>query len=71
VFVRCGTQWRIGPAGASGLDYAALPFVMRACGIPRSEWSDVFEDLRVLEVAALNQLAADRRVAEEMAKRGS
>lgn len=48
-----GTQWRQGPSGAYGLDYNAIPFVLRMKRIPRERWPDLFEDLRVLERAAL------------------
>jgi hypothetical protein len=50
------TQWRIGPAGPAGLDYNVLPTVLRLQGIPRKEWHDLFEDLQVLEDAALKKM---------------
>lgn len=51
-----GTQWRIGMAGATGLDYAALPPVMRLVGVSRKDWPDVFEGVRVMESAALQTM---------------
>ena len=53
-----GTQWRrAGMDGmATGLDYSALPAVLRIVGVPRSEWLHVFDDLRVMEDAALEIL---------------
>lgn len=56
VFVDMGTQWRVGMAGATGLDYGPLPFVLRARGIRREHWGQVLEDLRVLEQAALKEM---------------
>lgn len=58
-FVAMGTQWRIGPAGAYGLDYAVLPHVLRLTLIPRPAWAEVFESIRVLEGAALEEMHKD------------
>jgi hypothetical protein len=52
-FISMSTQWRVGPGGATGLDYNALPGVMRMIGIPAADRSDVFEGVRVMEDAAL------------------
>lgn len=56
VFIGMGTQWRRGGmAGAlTGLDYAALPVVLRIYAIPRALWADVFDDIRQMEVAVLD-----------------
>lgn len=51
-----GTQWRVGMSGAIGLDYNALPVVMAMTGIPENERPAVFEDLRVMETAALKAM---------------
>lgn len=53
--VAMATQWRYAgmTALAAGLDYAAMPAVLRLVGVPRSEWGQVFEDLRVMEDAAM------------------
>ena len=37
----------------TGLDYNAIPPVFRLLGIPRKEWADLFEDLRVMEAETL------------------
>ena len=55
VFRCMATQWRSGFSGPTGLDYSALPFVMRTCGIKRSEWQDVFDGVRVAESVALDK----------------
>jgi hypothetical protein len=43
-------------SGPVGLDYAVLPFVMRQCGVSFSDRSNVFEDVRVMESAALEAM---------------
>lgn len=50
------TQWRVGMAGATGLDYGALPHVMRLSGVPRKNWPDVFDGVRIMEDAALETM---------------
>ncbi|AWL04226.1 DUF1799 domain-containing protein [Massilia oculi] len=56
VFAALGTQWRVGMGGATGLDYAAVPVVLRLKGVLRAEWTQLFEDLRVMESAALQTM---------------
>lgn len=48
------TQWRVGPCGATGLDYAALPAVLNIRKVKDRE--DVFECLQVMERAALKTI---------------
>lgn len=50
------TQWRSGFSGATGLDYSALPAVLRMTGMARKDWPQIFDDLRILEDAALTQM---------------
>lgn len=47
--------------GATGLDYGVLPNVFRMMAIPRGEWPALFEDLRVMESAALSTMAENRK----------
>lgn len=47
------SQWRVGAAGASGMDYAALPFVMKATGVKKKKRADVFSDVQTMEDEAL------------------
>lgn len=61
VFRRLLTQWRVGMSGATGLDYSAVPFVLRMSGIPRADWPMVFEDLRSMESSALQKMREDRK----------
>ena len=51
-----GTQWRMGVAGATGLDYVSLQSVMRLLAIPRKSWPEVFADIRDMESAALREM---------------
>lgn len=53
VFGAIRTQWRTGMNGPTGLDYAAIPVALEMIGIERSAWAQMFEDLRVMESAAL------------------
>ena len=50
------TQWRIGMAGPTGLDYAALPVAIRMVGASRADWTQLMADVRVMEGAALRSM---------------
>ena len=53
-FWALGTQWRIAYGMQRiGLDYPAIPIVLRLHGIPRARWPEIFDGLRVMEHAAL------------------
>lgn len=58
VFEHLTTQWRVGFAGATGLDYGVLPSVLRLLGMPRVEWPCLFKDIRVMERGALHHMRA-------------
>lgn len=56
-FIALGTQWRVSPAGrAYGLDYAAVPVVLRLNGVARGECPDVFQSIQVMEAAYLEAM---------------
>jgi hypothetical protein len=55
------TQWRIGPAGSTGLDYAALPVVFRLRGVKQVDRQDVFDGVQTMERAVLIEAAARRK----------
>ena len=57
LFEALGTQWRLGPGGPSGLDYAAIPATATLLGLKRRELSEVFHDLRFMENEALAVMA--------------
>lgn len=52
-FVAMSTQWRTSFGGLTGLDYNVIPSVFRLIGIPRKEWPDAFECVRVMEAEAM------------------
>ncbi len=54
------TQWRVGMSGPTGLDYVALPQVMRLTGVPRKDWQDVFDGIRTMEDAALEKMRSEK-----------
>ncbi len=61
VFICMSTQWRVAMGGATGLDYNALPNVMRLIGVPRMIYQEIFEDIRVMEDAALETMREDKK----------
>ncbi|QRN55915.1 DUF1799 domain-containing protein [Dyella caseinilytica] len=61
VFIAMATQWRVSMGGPIGLDYNALPAVMRLVGVPRAEQSDTFECIRTMEGEALRVMAEQNK----------
>lgn len=61
IFSDMMTQWRMGPAGATGLDYNALPVVLMIRAVTDDERQDVFDGLRVMEMAALKSIRERRK----------
>lgn len=59
VFIAARTQWRYATGGASGLDYSVLPELWRRMKVPPADRDDVFQDLQVLEAAALAAMHED------------
>jgi hypothetical protein len=56
VFGGLTTQWRMGPAGPTGLDYAALEPALRLMAVPTDDWPALFEDVQTMERAALEEM---------------
>lgn len=56
VFSGMQTQWRMGANGPVGLDYSVLPLVMRAMSVSRADLPDIFDGLRTMEYAALDEI---------------
>lgn len=54
VFEAMGSQWRVGPGGATGLDYGALPAVMDLLAVAQDQRRQVFADVRVMESEAIS-----------------
>ncbi len=65
VFMAMQTQWRVGMAGATGLDYGVLPAVMDMMCVDMQERRRVFSKVRVVEAEFLAAWAKRR---EEMAR---
>lgn len=58
-FQRLLTQWNVGPNGPVGLRYEAVDGVFRRLGI--EDDLAAFDDLRVMEAAALSVMADQRK----------
>lgn len=68
-FIGMSTQWRVGAAGAVGLDYNVLRSIYDTYGGSPDGWPDTFESIRVLEDGALTTM---NKIAErERKKRGA
>ena len=59
VFEALRTQWRVGAAGAVGLDYGVLPFMLEMHDVDRADWPEITADLRLMEGAALDDMHKD------------
>lgn len=56
------TQWQYGPRGQEvGMKYEGVESCMRLQGIPEAERAELFDGLRAMEVAALNEWAEGGR----------
>lgn len=53
VFRFLSTQWTVGFGGPTGLRYEVLPLALRINDVPRADWPDVIDGVRVLESEAL------------------
>lgn len=51
------TQWRVGFAGATGLDYGVLFSLMDMYATPAADRPQLLADIQVLEAAALKAMA--------------
>ena len=60
LFQRVATQWRSGFGGPTGLDYTAVYPLIDRMGLSASDWMAMLDDIRVLENAALGQMAEDQ-----------
>lgn len=59
-FCELSGQWRLSPAGgATALDYTPLFMRMERMRLSDSDWQDLFQDIRVIEAAALDQMRVD------------
>ena len=56
LFCMVQTQWRTGMNGATGLDYVPLFTLMDKRGLSGEAWQQLFDDVRVIESAALVEM---------------
>lgn len=60
LFEAMSTQWRVGMGGAVGLDYNAIKTVASMIGLKRTELTQAFPDLRMMEAEALLVMGESR-----------
>jgi hypothetical protein len=53
-------NWNMGPNGPTGLRYEAFKEVRLAQGISGKDWPELFESIRILESAALDEMHKDQ-----------
>lgn len=56
LFSRLSSQWRAGALGVVGLDYNVLFHEMDRMDLERDEYDRLFEDIRTMEAAALEEM---------------
>jgi Phage related hypothetical protein (DUF1799) len=56
LFQTVATQWRIGTAGATGLDYGVLFEIMARMDLGKDRWRELLDEIRVMEGAALAEM---------------
>lgn len=59
-FLAMGTQWLVGMAGATGLNYVAIEPVLRLQRVKPRRWPEIFDGLQVMEEAVLAVWAEHR-----------
>lgn len=59
LFARVQTQWNVGMGGRCGLRYEALYPLLDRATETEEQWDELFDDVRVMEYAALKQMADD------------
>lgn len=56
LFQRVSTQWRVGPGGPIGLDYAVIYHELDRNGVVGDDYTDAMASIRVIEAAALDEI---------------
>jgi hypothetical protein len=59
LFSDFSTQWRMGPGGPVGLDYAVIQHEISRRGLCGNDYTDLMARLRVVEAAALDHIHKD------------
>ena len=60
LFSRLQTQWSVGMSGATGLRYEAVYPLLDREAQGAEDWQRLFDDLQILEGAALKQMSDNR-----------
>lgn len=60
LFSRVQTQWNVSMGGPTGLRYEAIYPLLDREADTKDEWLELFQDIQVLESAALKQMAENR-----------
>jgi len=61
LYMQVAGQWRAGFGGAYALDYGVVILLLNRQNLPPDEWQQMFDDLRVIESAALDAMARRSR----------
>jgi hypothetical protein len=56
LFTRVQTQWRLGPGGATGLDYLVVMRLLDRMSLSDTDYDLWFDDIRVMEGAAIEAM---------------
>lgn len=59
-FSRLRTQWRVGMAGPTGLDYNAAFSLIDRLGLSRKKAAALFDDVQTMEYEAIQAMAENR-----------
>lgn len=59
LFFEIAGQWRTGMNGRTALDYTTLFLRMERLRLSDADWQQTFNDVRVMEAAALEQMHAE------------
>ena len=57
LFLRCQTQWRTSVGGVTGFDYSSVLALVNMYAYSK----ETFEDLQIMEVAAISYLNKERK----------
>lgn len=61
LFQQCQTQWNVGMAGITGMNYTAVQSVMFMTAIPRKKQPTLFEEFRFIESGFLTAISERRK----------
>ena len=56
IFEQLGTQWYVGAGGRTGLNYLTVFAMLDRSGLSKQDAEQMFDDLRVMEYAALDEM---------------